>query len=315
MTTNKAVLITGAAGFIGFHLASNLAIAGNRVTIVDNFNETLYPNDEKYIRWNLLRDLPSIVSRKLDLNSLDFQEIVADQDVIVNCAAIPGLTKSWTAPDDYIRSNTQAVANLASAVGRINPTAKIIHLSTSSVYGENAIGSERINLSPSSPYGITKLSGERILEALAVQYDLDFSILRLFSVYGSWQRPDMGIRIFIDAILRGHEFGLTANGEHTRSFTHVQDVVGAILICMNYTGPEKIFNIGGGEQCSILELIAKIELLTGLEAKSIQMASRAGDQFNTKADFSLATSELGYNPRISLREGLLEQILWQKSLF
>ncbi len=314
MSKSKTILVTGAAGFIGFHLASNLANAGNTVTIVDNFNETLYSNVEKYTRWNLLRNLPNIVSRKLDLNSPDFLEVVIDQGVIINCAAIPGLIKSWTSPDEYIQSNTQAVANLSNAVARFNSSARIIHLSTSSVYGENAAGSEKLKLSPSSPYGITKLAGERVLEAIAVQNNVSFSILRLFSVYGSWQRPDMGVRLFIDAILGGREFGLTANGSHTRSFTHVQDVVSAILKCMDYKGPENIFNIGGGEHCSILELIGRIEQLTGLNAKSIHMESREGDQFNTNADFSLATSELGYIPQTSLQEGLQEQINWQKNL-
>ena len=311
---NRKVLITGAAGFIGFHVASNLAKAGDVVTIVDNFNETLYLKHEKLMRWNLLCEFPNVVSRNLDINAPDFQELVAGQDFIINCAAIPGLVKSWSAPDDYIRANTQTVASLASAVARINPITRIIHLSTSSVYGENASGSETLKLSPSSPYGITKLSGEHVLETIALQHSIDFTILRLFSVYGSWQRPDMGIRIFINAILGGHEFGLTAKGAHTRSFTHVQDVVTAIVMSMDYTGLERIFNIGGGEHCSILELIRKIELLIGLGAKSIHMETRDGDQFATNADFSLATDQLGYKPSISLQEGLLEQILWQKSL-
>jgi nucleoside-diphosphate-sugar epimerase len=310
----KQVLVAGAAGFVGFHTTLALINHGYRVTAVDNLDATLYSAKEKILRFEILGRIPEVKCLNVDINDLKLGEQLTEVSSAINCAAIPGLLTSWTATDRYFNSNTLGPYNLIRAVAEKSSNFKFIHLSTSSVYGDSATTDEDGAVNPSSPYGISKHAGEQLLMLQANNLGIEAKILRLFSVYGSHQRPDMGIRIFMEAMLNGKEFGLTANGKHERSFTHVFDVVNAILSCLDYCGSEHTFNIGGSETVTILELIETIENVVGKPAKYFKLADRMGDQITTSANFSRARLSLSYMPAVSLMDGIREQFEWQKNL-
>ncbi len=310
----KHLLVAGAAGFIGFHTTLALIKNGYSVTAVDNLDATLYSAEEKVCRFDILGKIPEVKCINADINDSKLGEQLTEVSAVINCAAIPGLLTSWTTADRYFFSNTLGPFHLIRSVSEKSSNFKFIHLSTSSVYGDSATTDEEGAVNPSSPYGISKHAGEQLLMLEANNLGIDGKILRLFSVYGSHQRPDMGIRIFMDAMLNGKEFGLTAAGEHKRSFTHVFDVVNAILSCLNYSGNEHVFNIGGSETVSILELIETIEQVTGKPAKYFHLADRLGDQITTSANFSRAQQSLSYRPTVSLMDGIKEQYEWQQQL-
>jgi UDP-glucose 4-epimerase len=274
----------------------------------------LYPAQEKVRRFEILGKIPQVKCINMDINNLKLGEQLTEVSSVVNCAAIPGLLTSWTTADRYFNSNTLGPYNLLRSVNEKSSNFQFVHLSTSSVYGDSATTDEEGAVNPSSPYGISKHAGEQLLMLQANNLGIEAKILRLFSVYGSHQRPDMGIRIFMDAMLNGKEFGLTAYGKHKRSFTHVFDVVNAILSCLNYSGSEHVFNIGGSETVSILELIETIEKVVGKPAKYFQLPDRMGDQITTSANFSRAQLNLSYTPTVSLVEGIREQFEWQQNL-
>ena len=310
----KQVLVAGAAGFIGFHTTLALIRDGFNVTAVDNLDATLYSAEEKIRRFDILGKIPEVKRINADINDPKLGEQLTAVSSVINCAAIPGLLTSWTSTDRYFNSNTIGPYNLIRSVNEKSSNFKFIQLSTSSVYGDSATTDEEGALNPSSPYGISKYAGEQLLMLEAKNLGIQTNILRLFSVYGSHQRPDMGIRIFMDAMLSGKEFGLTAGGKHERSFTHVFDVVNAILLSLNYSGSEQVFNIGGSETVSILELIESIEKVVGKRARHFELADRIGDQITTSANFSRAQLRLSYTPIVSLMDGIREQYEWQRNL-
>jgi UDP-glucuronate 4-epimerase len=310
----KRILVTGAGGFIGFNTAVRLAELGHSLFICDTFNRVLYPEQEKKDRVKrLLSDYPTIKFIDLDITSNPSLLSVPEVDVIVNAAAIPGLATSWSHVEDYFMTNAVGPDNLLRCVLMAGPSPQFIQLSTSSVYGQYACAKENSPLDPTSPYGISKLSGEKLLLERASIDNVNLQILRLFSVYGPEQRPDMAIRKFIEAIWNGTEIHLTSSGSHKRSFTFVDDVTFAIVQAINYGGEVKIFNIGGSESTSVIKLIEELEDLIGKRANLKNMPNRPGDQIETKAETSLAKLELNFESRVSLRKGLESQINWQLS--
>jgi UDP-glucuronate 4-epimerase len=305
------VVVTGVAGFIGFHVAKTLATNGFNVIGLDSYNETLYLNDEKYLRADILSREFNVKVIKKDICKDDISAEIKDALHVINCAAIPGLVPSWSYVTEYFQSNAILVDKLISQLHIHAPQARLIHLSTSSVYGSEALGDEASPVQPTSPYGVSKLAGERILELRARLLGVDYLILRLFSVYGPEQRPDMGIRIFINAILKDSEFSLTNQGRHIRSFTYVSDICEAVLSAISYRGTNQIFNIGGGETASVMEIIQTIERIINKKAVFKEMQARPGDQISTSANYSLASTELLYKPKTRLQDGLAAQINWQ----
>ena len=308
----KRILITGAGGFIGFNTAVRLAELGHTLFICDTFNGVLYPEQEKKNRVKrLLSEYPTIKFIDLDITSNPSLHSFPEVDVIVNAAAIPGLLPSWSHVEDYFMTNAVGPDNLLRCVLMSGQTPQFIQLSTSSVYGRYACANEHSPLDPTSPYGISKLSGEKLLLERASIHNINIQILRLFSVYGPEQRPDMAIRKFIEAIWNGTEIHLTSSGSHKRSFTFVDDVTFAIVQAINYVGNEKIFNIGGSESTSVHKLIQELEDLIGKRANLKNMPDRPGDQIETRAEISLAKIELNFESNVTLRDGLESQINWQ----
>jgi UDP-glucuronate 4-epimerase len=305
-------LVTGVAGFIGSHLAERLVADGHEVVGVDCF-VPYYPRPIKERNLTPLRASSSFTFHELDLRSENLAPALDGVDTVFHEAAMAGLAASWVDFDLYMTCNMQATQRLLDAT-RDRKLRSFVHISTSSVYGENALGDEQTLPEPISPYGATKLAAERLALAYHKVFGIPSVVLRYFSVYGPRQRPDMGYNIFIDRVLKGEQIAVFGDGEQTRGNTFITDCVNATLLGAERGEPGEVYNIGGGEARSVNWVIETIAELAGKPANIRRAAARAGDQRHTMADTTKARAELGYNPTTPLREGLAAQVEWQKSL-
>jgi nucleoside-diphosphate-sugar epimerase len=305
-------LVTGVAGFIGSHLAERLVADGHEVVGVDCF-VPYYPRPIKERNLTALRASKNFTFHELDLRSDNPAPALEGVDTVFHEAAMAGLAASWVDFDLYMTCNMQATQRLLDAC-RDRKLRSFVHISTSSVYGENALGDEDTLPEPISPYGATKLAAERLALAYHKVFGIPSVVLRYFSVYGPRQRPDMGYNIFIDRILRGEQIAVFGDGEQTRGNTFISDCVDATLLGAERGKPGQVYNIGGGEARSVNWVIESIAELAGKPANVRREAARAGDQRHTMADITKARAELGYKPGMPLREGLAAQVAWQKNL-
>lgn len=304
-------LVTGCAGFIGSHLCERLLADGHRVVGVDCFT-AYYPRTVKERNLAGFRSHPNFIFHELDLSTHPLGDAVGPADVVFHLAAMPGLNKSWTDFDSYNRHNLTATQRLLEALkGR--PLKKLVYACTSSVYGKYASGDESLPTRPSSPYGITKLAAEQLCRVFHDEYGLPAVVLRYFSVYGPRQRPDMGYHLFINAVLRGQPITLTGDGLQVRGNTYISDCVEATARAADAM-PGEVFNLGGGELTTVIDVIRKIERITGKPALIERHPPRKGDQLATGADVGKLFRHLGWKPTTSLDEGLAQQVEWQRGL-
>lgn len=307
------VLVTGAAGFIGAALTRSLSDSGIPVVALDGLLDGLYPADEKKTRFRHVAELPGVQALTLDLRTDDLGVIPGDVTHVVNEAAMPGLSLSWVDTELYIGCNLQAVSRLVEASATW-PLQKFIQVSTSSVYGRNAVGDESLATEPVSPYGVTKLAAEHLVLAHWRDSGLPVSILRYFSVYGPGQRPDMAYRKFIDRALSGSQIDVYGSGEQSRSNTYIDDCVTATTNALTSARPGEVYNIAGGEERSLNDALSIIEGLTGAPLEIHRHPSARGDQDRTSGDTAKAQRELGLTHSVSLDEGLARQFAWQLEL-
>jgi UDP-glucuronate 4-epimerase len=306
------VLVTGAAGFIGSAVVRELSRQGSSVVAVDALLGGLYPSDEKSERFEGLSTLPGVEVHKLDLRTDDLRVLPSSITHIINQAAMPGLGLSWQDFDLYSSCNVVALARLID-VAQDWRIEKFVQISTSSVYGSEAIGDESQALQPVSPYGVTKLAGENL--ALAHWRDSGFpaTILRYFSVYGPGQRPDMAYRKFIDKALRHQTITVFGSGEQSRSNTFIDDVVSGTIAALDEGAPGEVFNIAGGQERTLNEALSIIESALGHSLQIERRESARGDQIRTAGDSSKAQRILGFRNTVDLAEGLSRQVEWQRS--
>ena len=306
-------VVTGAAGFIGSHLVERLLAAGHDVAGIDCFTD-YYGRALKEANLASARQSERFTFAELDLRSDRLDDVIDGADVVIHEAAMAGLLRSWSDVDAYNSCNFTGTARLVDAIARAGTT-RLVHASTSSVYGRDATGDEGAALEPTSPYGVTKLAAEKLVLAHAQTNGLPAVVLRYFSIYGPRQRPDMGYFQFIEALLDGKEITVTGDGLQTRSNTFITDCVDATIAAATTPGVEgEIFNIGGGDVVSVLDVLAILEKITGSTPKVRHAAPRPGDQRHTRADFTKATATLGYEPRVGAVDGLTAQVEWQRSL-
>lgn len=307
-------LVTGAAGFVGSHLAERLLREGHEVVGVDMFH-AYYPRARKERHLTALLEHPHFTLHELDLRTAELGPVVAGADVIYHEAAMPGLLRSWDWFEEYMSCNILATQRLLAAAVDAQ-VGHFLHCSTSSVYGRFATGDERAPLAPISPYGITKLAAEELCRAYGEKDGLRFTILRLFSVYGPRQRPDMGYNIFIRKILAGETITVDGDGTDSRSNTYVADCVRGLMLAAEQ--PERsagqVFNLGGGEEVNVNEVLGILEELSGQKARIEHGPQRPGDQRRTVADIGKARSLLGYDPQTRIVDGLAAQVAWQRSI-
>ena len=304
-------LVTGAAGFIGSHLAERLVAAGHQVVGLDCFTDH-YPRSVKEDNLRALRGKPGFRFVEADLRTAELEPLLAGIEVVFHNAAMPGLLRSWTHFDEYMTCNVLGTQRLLEAARR-GGIQHFIHASTSSVYGRDSSGDETRPTQPISPYGVTKLAAEHLVRAYGENFGVPYTILRYYSIYGPRQRPDMGYYIFIDAMLRGRPITLFGDGEQSRGNTFVDDCVAANLAALAHGPTGDVFNIGGSEEITLKGLVARLEEIIGCRAEIRWAPARPGEQRCSLADISKARRVLGWTPRVGLDEGLRAQVAWQRS--
>ena len=287
-------VVTGAAGFIGSHLAESLLTAGHDVVGVDCFTDYYDPAEKEEN------------ARGLDMLRLDLAEESLDLDGVdgvFHLAGQPGVRSSFDDYDVYVRRNVLATQRLIE-----HASVRVVFASSSSVYGdaESYPTPEETLPKPISPYGATKLECERLIRTSEV----DAVVLRYFTVYGPRQRPDMFMRRACAALLDGGTFEIYGTGEQSRSFTYVADAVAATIAAMERAPTGATYNVGGGEEASVLEAIAELERVSGRTLDVRRRDVARGDVRRTKADVARIGAELGWRPSTSLQDGLARMWAW-----
>lgn len=307
-------LVTGTAGFIGSHLTEALLERGHEVVGIDAFIP-YYDRSIKEANLVVARDHENFEFHELDLRTAELVSLVEGCDAIFHEAAMPGLMRSWSDLELYSTCNLLGTQRLLDAA-RDEEVAHFIHVSTSSVYGKEATGTEEAPLRPFSPYGVTKLAAEHLCRAYEVNFGVPVTVLRYFSVYGPRQRPDMAYNILIRTLFSGDSFVMYGDGSQTRSNTFVADCVAATLLAFEQRTASvgDVFNVGGGEIVALSTVTTMLEELTGKKASIERKPPRPGDQKHTAANIEKIQRVLGYQPTTRVRDGLKAQVEWQRSL-
>jgi UDP-glucuronate 4-epimerase len=303
------VLITGVAGFIGSHLAERLVDSGESVVGIDSFT-TYY--DPAVKRRNIERLMSSDSFRLVEgsLREVDLADLVAGMEVVYHLAAQPGVRRSWGREFEiYLDENLLAMQQLLEAV-RDAGVERFVFASSSSIYGdaERMPTHESDFPRPVSPYGVTKLAGEHLCHLYFSRFDVPTVPLRYFTVFGPRQRPDMAFTRFIHAAAEDREIEVFGDGLQSRDFTYVDDAVGATIAAAERGRPGEIYNVAGGAQATVLEVIEILGELLGRSVPVRHLPPVPGDARHTGADIEKARGDLGYAPRTGLREGLSKQI-------
>ncbi|MFF0116783.1 NAD-dependent epimerase/dehydratase family protein [Streptomyces prasinus] len=301
------VLVTGAAGFIGSHLVTELRSSRRNVVALDR---RPLPHDSERQPPSLSGSLRTIQG---DLNSLNLADCLKNTSTVFHLAALPGVRPSWTQFPEYLQCNVLATQRLLEACVQTG-VERVVVASSSSVYGgADGMMSEDDLPRPLSPYGVTKLAAERLALAFAARGDAKLSVgaLRFFTVYGPGQRPDMFISRLIRSTLRNEPIEIYGDGTQIRDFTHVSDVVRALVLTAAVRDRgSAVLNIGTGSAVSVNEVVSMTAELTGLRPCTTYGSARIGDVRSTTADVRRAAGVLGFTARTGLREGLATQIEW-----
>jgi nucleoside-diphosphate-sugar epimerase len=312
------IIVTGAAGFIGSNLVDALLKAGKEVIGIDEFNDYYEP---QFKRNNLahLKDSPNFTLVEGEIQSLDWSKLLVDVEVVYHQAAQAGVRNSWGQGfRAYTERNINATQVLLEAAKDAKNLQRLVYASTSSVYGdaETLPTHEGIPPLPVSPYGITKLAAERLCGLYHKNFGVPFVALRYFTVYGPRQRPDMAFHKFFKAVLQDEAIPIYGDGQQTRDFTFVSDAVAANLAAAaTPLAVGEIFNIGGGSRVVLTEVLDTMEEIVGQPIKRNHIEKAMGDARHTAADVSKARKILGYQPQVSLREGLRQEWEWVKGLY
>lgn len=308
-------LVTGTAGFIGSHLAEHLLAQGGEVVGVDAFLDN-YSRERKLSQLAGVLEQPGFRLVEGFLQDIDLAELLEGVDQVFHLAAVPGVRPSWgRAFQTYADNNLLATQRLLEA-SRECGLQRLVYASSSSVYGDTdqLPMREDARVLPFSPYGVTKLAAEHMVRLYHRNFGLETVSVRYFTVYGSRQRPDMAIQRFLLAAAEGGSVTVFGDGEQSRDFTHVTDIVDATLRAAARGTPGRVYNVGGGSRVSVNELLAMIEQVTGRRLSVERTPAKPGDVRATLADCSSARQDLGFTPRVSLKEGLEQQWAWLNSL-
>lgn len=311
------ILITGAAGFIGFSLARRLLDRGDSVVGIDNMND-YYPPVLKRARLGQLR---GSAFRFIEMDIADrkaLPELFASEhfDCVVNLAAQAGVRYSIENPWAYVDSNLVGFANVLECC-RHYPAGHLVYASSSSVYG----GNEKVPFSeddrvddPVSLYAATKKSGELMASCYCRLYGISATGLRFFTVYGPWGRPDMSPSLFAAAIFGGKPIKVFNHGDMLRDFTYIDDIVeGVVRVIDGAPRCHEIYNIGCGHPVRLMDFIGEIESAAGRRAEKIMLPMQPGDVYRTYADTSKLERDFGYRPEVALHEGVARFIEWYRS--
>jgi len=312
------VLVTGMAGFIGFHLARRLAVLGHEVVGIDNLNP-YYDVRLKEGRLAELRAFPSVRFEKIDLLDKAGLDGLFERerfDLVFNLAAQAGVRYSLENPDVYVQSNIVGFLNVLEAC-RVHPPRHLIYASSSSVYGSNAKIPFHTNDPvdhPVSLYAASKKSNELMAHCYSHLFGFPTTGLRFFTVYGPWGRPDMALFLFTKAILAGRPINVYNHGDMSRDFTYVDDIVEGVIRVMDKPSddavPSRVFNIGNGQPVRLTDFIDALELQLGRPAIRNLMPLQPGDVPSTHADIEDLVAVTGYRPGTPLSLGIRRFVEW-----
>ena len=306
-------IVTGAAGFIGSHLVDRLLALGHELTGIDCFTDSY---DRRQKERNLAQARTNARLRILegDVLDADLAALLKGVDYVFHLAAQAGVRGSWGASfAGYVRNNISTTQRLLEAV-KGTQVKRFVYASSSSVYGDakQLPVDEETLPRPVSPYGVTKLAAEHLCSLYARAYAVPAVSLRLFTVYGPRQRPDMAIQRFLSACLRGEPVTVYGDGTQTRDFTFIDDVVEAHLLALEAPADERVFNICGGSRVSVRDLLSLVQDVTGRSLKIEHAEAARGDAKHTLGDNSRARRALGFAPRVHLADGVAAQ--WRSLL-
>lgn len=328
------VLVTGAAGFIGFHLVQRLSERGDEVVGLDSLNDyydrrmkfgrlTVTGIEESVIaphkmvqstRWATYRFVQMALEEREELERLFAEE---QFEVVVNLAAQAGVRYSIENPHAYAQSNVVGFLNILECC-RHNAVRHLVYASSSSVYGRNAkvpFSEEDRTDSPVSLYAATKKANELMAHTYASLYSIPTTGLRFFTVYGPWGRPDMAPMLFADAIVEGRPIKVFNGGDLARDFTYIDDITEGVVRVVSGEPPMgevpcKVYNIGCSTPVRLMDFISTMERAFGREAEKVMLPMQAGDVYQTYADTSLLERDYGYRPTTTLDEGLKRFAEW-----
>ena len=307
------MLVTGAAGFVGSHLVERLLADGHEVTGVDAFTP-YYAEAKKRANAEALAH-PRFRLLELDLASVQLGAL-PQADLVFHLAAQAGVRASFGADfADYVRHNLIATQRLLEWCRMTQPK-RFLFASSSSVYGESPrpLASETDPIAPLSPYGVTKAAGEQLVSVYARGGEFETVTVRLFTVYGPRQRPDMAFHRWIEALLDGRDLPVYGDGTQVRDFTFVADAIEGLVRAAERGRAGTTYNLGRGRPHAVREVIAALERLSGLRATWTPSSSAPGDPRHTGADTARARAELGFEAVTSDDEGLAAQWAWQRGL-
>ena len=314
----KAALVTGAGGFIGSHLVGELLAAGWRVVGLDNF-DPFYDRSIKEKRLSDLTARPGFEFHETDIrDSTGVQRLLAGVDVVLHLAARPGVRASISDPLEYVSVNVQGTVSVLEAA-RAAGVRQFVYASSSSVYGPDASlpFKEQSPVGPLSPYSASKLAGEQFCSVYSRLHDFRVAILRLFTVYGPGQRPDLAIHRFTSRLSSGLPVVMFGDGSSERDYTHVTDISTGIIRAIQWVSNGaptcEVFNLGNGRATALRGVIDLVATALGSEPLIEEAPLAIGDLSMTCADIGKAARVLGYDPKVSIEEGIPDFVNWYEA--
>ena len=316
---DKTVLVTGAAGFIGYHVSRRLLETGHRVIGLDNLNP-YYDANLKRSRLAQLQPFEEFVFFEEDIQDLPaLKEVFRTNDIgrICNLAAQAGVRYSLIDPFSYQKSNLEGFLNLLEMAREVRVD-NFVYASSSSVYGANTRypfrEEDRVD-QPVSLYGATKRANELMAHAYSHLYEIPTTGLRFFTVYGPWGRPDMALFLFADAILHDRPIDVFNRGRMKRDFTYIDDIVDGTVAALERPFPCELFNLGNADTVELMEFIRIVEEELGRKAEKNLLPMQPGDVPETSADIQKSRNLLGFDPKTPLRDGVRSFLSWYRDYY
>jgi nucleoside-diphosphate-sugar epimerase len=306
-------VVTGAAGFVGSSLCDELLSRGHEVVGIDAFVD-YYPREMKEKNLESAKTHERFSFIEGDLRTCELARLVDGAEWVFHQAAQAGVRASWGGLfQSYCDYNIVATQRLLDALKGSETLKKVVFASSSSVYGnaESFPTSELAVPQPVSPYGVTKLASEHLMSLYCSEFEVPTVSLRYFTVFGPRQRPDMAFHRFCKAAILGEEITVYGDGEQSRDFTFISDIVDANILSAEKGTPGLVANIGGGTQATVNEVLSFLDTHIGT-LRVNRVARQAGDARHTKGDTSRAQKELQFSPKVSLYEGLRHEVTWMQ---
>lgn len=311
------ILVTGAAGFIGFHTIMKLLDRGDEIVGLDNLN-AYYDPTLKEKRLAMLQERKGFSFIKGDiLDRATVAKAMEGVDRVVHLAALAGVRYAFDHPDEYIDINITGFFHVLDEV-RKQKIPGLIYASSSSVYGGNdKLPSSEDDRTDNqlSLYGMNKKDNELMAHTYHHLYGTHVTGLRFFTVYGPWGRPDMALFLFTDAMLHDRPLQVFGEGKMQRDFTFVEDIANGIIASVDKNYPEEVFNLGCGRKEELMEYIRMVEVTCGIEAKKEYLPMQPGDVRASLADISKAKEMLGYEPKTQIKDGVPQFVEWYRQYY